>query len=85
MGQYTVAQIEAAREVPITRLLGMQNRRRISIQCPFHKDKTPSCSLYSTGGFHCFACGAHGRNSIDFLMKLGYSFAESMDELVQYI
>ena len=41
------------------------------IKCPFHQgDNTASLKLYDgQGGFHCFACGAHG-SVIDFTMKL---------------
>ena len=41
------------------------------IKCPFHQgDNTASLNLYDgQGGFHCFACGAHG-SVIDFTMKL---------------
>lgn len=29
------------------------------ILCPFHKEETPSCNIYSNG-FFCFGCGARG-------------------------
>ena len=38
------------------------------IQCPFHIDESPSCSLNDKiGRYHCFSCGAHG-NYINFLV-----------------
>ncbi len=37
--------------------------------CPFHSEKSPSCSVNTTGGyFHCFGCGAGG-DVITFIMK----------------
>ena len=29
--------------------------------CPFHSEKTPSCTVYTgTQSFYCFGCGAGG-------------------------
>ncbi|PWT80374.1 MAG: hypothetical protein C5B58_11770 [Acidobacteria bacterium] len=36
-----------------------------TILCPFHKEKTASCKLYTDGHYHCFGCGAHGRIAED--------------------
>lgn len=38
--------------------------------CPFHAEKTPSCSLNpTTGEFHCFSCDRNGRiEEIAFLI-----------------
>ena len=39
------------------------------IQCPFHIDESPSCSMNdSIDRYHCFSCGAHG-NYINFLVE----------------
>lgn len=39
------------------------------IQCPFHIDESPSCSLNDKiGRYHCFSCGSHG-NYINFLVE----------------
>jgi len=48
--------------------------------CPFHKEKTPSCYLYSEH-FHCYGCGEHG-DVIDAHMKLrGIDFAKALEDL----
>nr|MDE5576517.1 DNA primase [Oscillospiraceae bacterium] len=43
--------------------------------CPFHSEKSPSCTLYlENNSFYCFGCGAGG-DVITFIMKienLGY-------------
>lgn len=36
--------------------------------CPFHKEKTPSFTVYDDGHFHCFGCEAHG-TIIDWYMR----------------
>lgn len=38
------------------------------INCPFHKDKTPSCKIYQQR-FRCFGCGAAG-DQVDFVARL---------------
>ena len=50
---------------------GFQINRSGFMKCPFHSnDNTASLKLYDgEGGFHCFACGAHG-SVIDFVMLL---------------
>lgn len=37
-------------------------RAKTSVQCIFHDDRTPSCTLFldGAGGFHCNGCGAGG-------------------------
>ncbi|MCI6581147.1 MAG: DNA primase [Oscillospiraceae bacterium] len=38
--------------------------------CPFHSEKTPSCTIYSdTQSFYCFGCGAGG-DVISFIKKI---------------
>lgn len=40
------------------------------INCPIHKERTPSLKIYSgNGGWHCFGCGAGG-SVIDFVMHI---------------
>ena len=38
--------------------------------CPFHSERTPSCTVYTdNGSFYCFGCGAGG-DVITFVMKI---------------
>ena len=55
----------------VAEFYGFQVERSGFIKCPFHQgDNTASLKLYDgEGGFHCFACGAHG-SVIDFVMQL---------------
>jgi hypothetical protein len=38
--------------------------------CPWHKEKTGSFTIYPTGGFKCYGCGAGGGDSIKLTQKL---------------
>jgi DNA primase len=47
------------------RLIGRGQWR--SALCPFHGDHNPSLRInVQTGGFRCMACGAKGRDVLDF-------------------
>lgn len=73
------------REVKVHAILGVEDSgRRLSLRCPFHSDRTPSFSLYPDGSYYCFGCSAHGKNSIDFCLQLGYSFTEIVEYLSEY-
>jgi hypothetical protein len=51
------------------------------IDCPFHKEKTPSLKLYENR-FHCFGCGASG-DVTDFAAEvLGIPMAEAAQKLM---
>ncbi len=52
--------------------------------CPFHQEKTPSCSVNPAKGvYYCFGCGAKG-DSIQFVMQYdNLSFAEAVLELAK--
>ena len=59
-----------------------QTGNTTKLLCPFHKEKTPSCSIFigSKGKYvyHCFGCGASG-DDIDYLTKYrGWSTKEAM-------
>lgn len=48
-------------------------RDNVSIRCPFHDDKTASCSVHlSKGIYNCFGCGAKG-NAYQLAKALGVS------------
>lgn len=52
--------------------------------CPFHSEKTPSCTIYpDTDSFYCFGCGAGG-DVITFIMKIeNLSYIEAVRLLAQ--
>ena len=69
--RFSKEDVERARGVDIHGVLGLQNRGRIvQVQCPMpgHRDRSPSFTIYPDNSFHCFGCGAHGRNFVDFVM-----------------
>ena len=49
----------------------LKKRGRVYVCCcPFHAEKTPSCTIYpETNSFYCFGCGEAG-DVIGFLMKI---------------
>ena len=51
--------------------------------CPFHEDTHPSLRVHvESGAFRCMACGAHGRDIIDFhRQRYGLSFKEACNDL----
>lgn len=85
MTQITSDIVERCRHVPLHYLVGdVHVSRKVKILCPFHSERTPSCILFPTGGYKCFACPAHG-NSLDFVMNIGATFEEGINELIKYI
>lgn len=52
--------------------------------CPFHSEKTPSCTIYvDTQSFYCFGCGAGG-DVITFIMKSeNLSYIEAVKYLAE--
>lgn len=82
----TKDEIEIIRQIPIHTFINIKNiGRKQSIKCPFHNEKTPSCVIYPDNSFHCFGCGAHGKGAIDFFVKMGYSFSETIEQLKGYL
>src|SRR3990167_108960 len=82
----TDEEIERAREYPTHELYegGKYKTSHAFIAlCIFHKEKTPSLFIYEDWHFHCYACGAHGNNAIDYLMKFkNLTFKEAVQNLI---
>ncbi len=59
---------------------------RAICHCPFHNDRTPSCSIDDNlGVYHCFGCGASG-NAIKFIMEAdGMTFRNAVEQLASEI
>lgn len=54
------------------------------VHCPFHEgDRTPSLGISADGMFHCFACGAGGRNEIQFAQQYFSCSGPSATRLVE--
>jgi CHC2 zinc finger len=54
------------------------------VRCIFHSpDRDPSLAVnLATGAFHCFACGEHGGDVVDFVMlRDGLSFKDAAKSL----
>lgn len=84
-GRLTADDIQKAKQFPIDQLY-FGNLRKVSGKlvglCPFHKEKTPSFTIFSDGGFYCFGCSAYG-DSITYLMETkNLSFPEAVRSLV---
>lgn len=58
--------------------------RNYVCSCPFHSEKTPSCTVFTdTQSFYCFGCGAGG-DVITFTMKIeNLDFTEAVKLLAQ--
>lgn len=80
--EYDKEIVQKIRDISISSMLGVKiYGRRLGIPCPFHNGKS-STSFYldNKNGFHCFKCGAHGNNFIDFLKQKGYKFEDIYNE-----
>jgi len=83
------SQLEALRQIPIKDLIGVQvlpaGGGRYKACCPIHKEKTPSFVIYPDNSAHCFGCGAHPQNAIDFMMmKENMKFIEALNYLKHF-
>ena len=82
--------LDAIRLVPIETLLPTspkhRTEQRMTVCCPFHVEKTPSCTIYrKQNTFYCFGCGAHG-DVISFVMKReNLPFKKACEYLLSYI
>lgn len=78
--------IEEAKRVPIETLFNnpykKSGRNTLMSLCPFHKEKTPSFTIFiDTNTFFCFGCGAKG-DVITFYQKIyGVDFVEAVKSL----
>jgi hypothetical protein len=70
---WTEHDIQKVRDISIAQQFGLPVGRRVSIQCPMPDhpaDKTPSFMIYPDNSYHCFGCGVHGNNFIDFCTEI---------------
>lgn len=74
---------------PIDTVMGayvniIRRGRNYICSCPFHSEKTPSCTIFNdTQSFYCFGCGAGG-DVITFIMKIeNLDFTEAVKLLAQ--
>lgn len=74
---------------PIDEVMGsylhiIRRGRNHVCSCPFHSEKTPSCTIFTdTQSFYCFGCGAGG-DVITFIMKYeNLDFSEAIKLLAQ--
>lgn len=74
---------------PIDNVMGayvniIRRGRNYICSCPFHSEKTPSCTVFTdTQSFYCFGCGAGG-DVITFIMKIeNLDFTEAVKLLAQ--
>jgi len=75
-------EIEKAKQVPITRITNMFNKRNDAICCPFHNEKTPSFHYFiKTNTCYCFGCNKFA-DSIDmYRHEHSCGFVEAIREL----
>lgn len=76
--------LENAKQYPIESLFPLLRWQgnRATVLCPFHQEKTPSCSIdKAKNRFHCFGCGKSG-DVIDLLQQFeGLTFSEAIKRL----
>lgn len=76
--------VKAANPTPvIVEQLTNQQIERHKVCCPFHHEDSPSLHIYDDGSWHCFGCGAHGRDVIDFVGR--YYFGAGYDPSVHFV
>ena len=84
-GKITDQMIQDARDYPIDSLVGskvIKAGKNRKVNCPVHGEKTPSFIIYPDNSFHCFGCGFHGNNAVDFIMKVEQlSFEKAVERL----
>lgn len=80
-------ELQRLRNVSIFSILGVPyTGRRKAISCPHgNSDSDPSCWLYPDNTWHCFSCGRHGNNALDFMVEIEGSFLKAVEELVKHV
>lgn len=87
-GKLTESELDDIRSTPIenflpggVQLLNAGNGRK-KCTCPFHREKTPSFTIFENNSFYCFGCNKGGANAIDFVMvRDNCSFIEALRKL----
>lgn len=51
--------------------------------CPFHQERTPSFTIFATGGYHCFGCGVGGDIIAFYQDYYRLSFVEAVQEIAR--
>jgi hypothetical protein len=65
---------------PLTDLISVPLSSDNKVNCPFHVDEEPSCTIYPDH-FHCYGCGEHG-DRLDWLMRAdGMTEAEAISHI----
>ena len=86
ISKLTNDELEILRSIPIHSILGLSNDgRKVKMKCPFHNEDTASFFIFPENTYYCFGCARGGYGSISFLVDLGYSFEESIQELEHYL
>ena len=86
----TEAELQRLRDISIHSIISVRETgRRIDMRCPLdgHNDSDPSFSLYPDNSYHCFGCGRHGNNAVDFIRDFTgkINFVDILVELVQFL
>lgn len=86
---YTADEIATAKQVPLLKILPVhpnvrETQKTATIICPFHKESTPSFTIYKdSNSFFCFGCNAHG-DAIDAYQRLyNTSFKDTISALLR--
>jgi hypothetical protein len=87
--KYSFEEVQRARNYPLEDLLDTQminiGDGKKKTLCPFHQEKTPSFVIYADNSWHCFGCGQHGLNTINYLItKDNFTFPEAVRRLLGY-
>ncbi len=64
---------------------GFKRNSKGFVSCPFHHEKTASMRVYDGDkGYHCFGCGAHGNDVINFVQQyFDISFSDAVVKINQ--